>query len=178
MLNKKMLALVAVAACAGLAGCENTASGVKQDAKENAAAAEQQAAETKAATADERAAIKEGAQDAGAAIKEGAQDAGAAMKEAGKDIGHAADKAGDKMAGAANDAGAVGDAAQQTAQIKSALTADSSIDASHIDVDTDAATKTVTLKGRVPNAAQKAGAERTARAKAPGYKVRNSLTVG
>ena len=171
MLEKKMLAVVAVAACVGLAGCENTAEGVKQDAKENSAAAQQQAAETKAATADERAEIKEGAADAGAAIK-----------EAGKDIGNAAEKAGDKIADAAHDAGnavaPTADAAQQTAQIKTALTADSSIDASHIDVDTDAATKTVTLKGRVPNAAQKAAAGRVAQAKASGYKVRNDLTIG
>ena len=54
---------------------------------------------------------------------------------------------------------------------------DKSIDASHIDVDTDADTRTVTLKGTVPTAAQKAAAEDLAREKAEGYKVRNLLTV-
>jgi osmotically-inducible protein OsmY len=55
--------------------------------------------------------------------------------------------------------------------------ADSSIDATKIDVDTDENTKTVTLKGSVATAAQKASAERIAKAKAEGYTVRNSLTV-
>jgi hyperosmotically inducible protein len=171
MLYKKMLAVAAAAACVGLGACENTAQGIKEDAKENSAAAQQQAAETKADTADER-----------AAAKDAASDAGAALKEAGKDVADAAEKAGDKIADAAHDAGKTAgptvDAAQQTAQIKSALTADSTIDASHIDVDTDAATKTVTLKGHVPSAAQKTAAGRVAQAKASGYKVRNNLTVG
>ena len=55
---------------------------------------------------------------------------------------------------------------------------DKSIDAPHIDVDTDADTKTVTLKGTVPTAAQKAAAEKVAREKAEGCRVRNLLTVG
>ena len=61
--------------------------------------------------------------------------------------------------------------------VKAHLMADRSIDASHIDVDTDAATRTVTLKGTVPTAAQKVAAERVAREKAVGYKVVNRLTV-
>ena len=44
-------------------------------------------------------------------------------------------------------------------------------------MDTDEDTKTVTLKGTVPTAAQKAPAERIAKDKAEGYKVRNKLTV-
>jgi osmotically-inducible protein OsmY len=55
--------------------------------------------------------------------------------------------------------------------------ADKGIDASHIDVDTDAGTRTVSLKGTVPTAAQKAAAEKVARDKAEGYSVRNLLTV-
>ncbi len=164
---KKMLALVAVAACAGLAGCDNTAQGVKEDAKENAAKAEQQAAEAKAETADERAEIKQEGREAGAAIQ-----------EAGRDLGNAAERAGDAVAGAAKDAGAAAHAGKQTLDVKAALLADSTIDASKIDVDTDENTKTVTLKGSVATAAQKATAERIARAKAEGYKVRNNLTVG
>lgn len=166
MLYKKTLAVVAAAALAGLAGCDNTAQGVKEDAKENQAKVEQQAAEAKADTADER-----------AAVKEAGHDAGAAMKEAGHDVAVAADKAGDAVAGAAKDAGAAAHAGKQTLDVKSALMADASVDASHIDVDTDDATKTVTLKGTVPSAAQKATAERIARDKAAGYKVRNTLTV-
>ena len=41
----------------------------------------------------------------------------------------------------------------------------------------DAGTKTVTLKGTVPTATQRAAAEKVAREKAEGYKVRNLLTV-
>jgi len=44
--------------------------------------------------------------------------------------------------------------------------------------DTNADTKTVTLKGTVPTAAQKAAAEKVAREKAEGCRVRNLLTVG
>jgi osmotically-inducible protein OsmY len=44
-------------------------------------------------------------------------------------------------------------------------------------VDTDANTKTVTLKGTVPTAAQRTAAERLARDKAEGYRIRNLLTV-
>ena len=166
MFNKKMLAVFAAAACAGLAGCDNTAQGVKEDAKENQAKVEQQAAEAKADTADERAEIKEEGREAGATIK-----------EAGRDVGNAAEKAGDAVAGAAKDVGATVHAGKQTLDVKTALLADTAIDASHIDVDTDENTKTVTLKGSVPNAAQKASAERIARAKAEGYKVKNNLVV-
>ena len=139
---------------------------MKEDTKENAAKVEQEAAEAKADTADERAEIKE----------EG-REAGAAMKEAGRDVGNAAERAGDAVAGAAKDAGATVHAGKQTLDVKTALMADSSVDASRIDVDTDENTKTVTLKGSVPSAAQKATAERIAKAKAEGYKVRNLLTV-
>jgi osmotically-inducible protein OsmY len=159
MFYKKMLTVLAAAACAGLAGCDNTAQGVKEDAKENTAKVEQEAAEAKAETADERAEIK--------------QD----VKEAGREVGNAAEKTGDAVVEAAKDAGEATHAAKQTLDVKGALLADASVDASHIDVDTDGNTKTVTLKGTVPNAAQKATAERIARDKAEGYKIRNQLTV-
>ena len=155
MLYKKMLAVLAAAACAGLAGCDNTAQGVKEDARENEAKAREEGREAAAAS----------------------REAGAAIKEAGRDVGNAAEKAGDKLAGAAKDAGAAMEAGKQTLDVKTALMADSSIDASRIDVDTDQGTRTVTLKGSVPNAAQKASAERIARSKAEGYKVRNLLVV-
>jgi hypothetical protein len=54
-------------------------------------------------------------------------------------------------------------AKEQTVDVKAALMVDKSIDAD---------TKTVTLKGTVPTAAQKAAAERVAREKAEGYKVK------
>ena len=54
---------------------------------------------------------------------------------------------------------------------------DARIEASQIEVDTNGDTKTVTLKGTVPTAAQRAAAEKLAREKAEGYTVRNLLTV-
>jgi osmotically-inducible protein OsmY len=78
---------------------------------------------------------------------------------------------------AAHGAGATLDAAKQTADVKTALMADKSVDASHINVDTDADTRTVILRGTVPSAAQKQAAERIAREKAQGYSVRNELTI-
>jgi len=66
---------------------------------------------------------------------------------------------------------------KQAIDVRAALMADKTIDASKIDVDADGASKTVTLKGSVPTAAQKSAAEKLAREKADGYTVRNRLTV-
>lgn len=141
------------------AGCQNTREGVEQDAA-NAAAKSEQAAEKSA----------EAAREAGREVSEAAGQAAEATKDA---AGHAAEATRD----AAASVGAVGDAAQQTAQIKSALVADASIDASSIDVDTEASTKTVTLTGTVRSTAEKATAARIAADKAPGYRVANNLEV-
>lgn len=140
-------------------GCENTREGVEKDAA-NAAARSEQAAEKSA----------EAARETGREVSEAAGHAADATKEA---AGHAAETTRD----AAATVGAVGDAAQQTAQIKSALVADASIDASTIDVDTEASTKTVTLTGMVRSTAEKATAARIAADKAPGYRVANNLEV-
>jgi osmotically-inducible protein OsmY len=99
------------------------------------------------------------------------------MREAGREAGAAADRAGDAVEDTAQDAASMTDAAQQTAQIKTAFIADDQIDALDIDVDTSAETKTVTLKGHVPTEAQKDAAERIAREKAPGYTIDNQLEV-
>jgi len=109
--------------------------------------------------------------------KETADKAAAEAKEAGRKIGAEAKEAGEKLKEGAKDAVSELDAKKQTVDVKTALMADKTIDASHIDVDTSADTKTVTLKGSVPTAAQKAAAERVARDKAEGYRVRNQLTV-
>jgi len=106
------------------AACENTAAGIKQDARI--------AAESEAAAKAKDTAVKTGA--------------------------------------------AVG-AALETAEIKTALLADKSIDASAINVDTYSDTKTVVLRGSVPTQAQREAVERIAAAKAPGYRVDNKLAV-
>lgn len=206
-MSKAWVAVVAAAAL-GL-GCENTAQGVKQDARENKAKAEQESKQAEAQTRDERAEVKSEAKEAGAEVKDAAGDAanavgdaartvGAAAREAGRDIKDkaqevAADprtreigneikagavKAGETAATVVRNAGPVIDAAKVTGSIKAALVADQAIDSSKIDIDTSDLTRTVTLKGTVPSAAQKAQVESIAKAKASGYTVKNNLVVG
>jgi osmotically-inducible protein OsmY len=134
------------------ADCQNTARGVEQDTEKNTAAA-----------------------------REEARDANAEMKQEAREAGQAMERAGDRVAQETKDAthsvGATLDAAAQTMQIKTALIDADNLDANDINVDTDAATKTVTLKGHVPSAAQKAAAERIAKEKAPDYTVANLLEI-
>lgn len=68
-------------------------------------------------------------------------------------------------------------AATNTVDVKSSLIADGRVDASGINVDTNAETRTVVLKGTVPTAEQRTTAEAIARDKAEGYKIVNQLTV-
>lgn len=167
--------VVGMALALGLAvafapACRNTAEGVKEDVRLNteeardgaqtAAEASENAARTIGAEAKETGGtIGQEAKQVGGAVADGAKDIAAAVKEGAKTV--------------AADVGA----GKQTADIKAALIAAKGIDASHIDVSTDADTRTVTLKGTVPNAAQKTVAERVARDKAQGYRIRNLLTV-
>jgi osmotically-inducible protein OsmY len=134
------------------AACQNTARGVEQDTEQNTAAA------------------RDEAREAGAEARQESREAGQAMENAG-------DRAAQEGREAAGSVGATLDAAAQTMQIKTALIDADNLDATDIDVDTDAGTKTVTLKGHVPTAAQKAQAERIAKEKAPDYTVRNMIEV-
>jgi osmotically-inducible protein OsmY len=68
-------------------------------------------------------------------------------------------------------------AGAETVDVKSALIADGRVDATNINVDTNAETKTVVLKGTVPTAEQRAMAEKVAQEQAKGYKITNTLTV-
>jgi osmotically-inducible protein OsmY len=166
------LGLPAALLAASLFGaCSNTARGVQEDTAQNAEKAKEASAD--AADASKRAAedAKVAGEHAAEATKEAVATAGDKMKEESAEAGAKSREA------AANTANAV-DAAQQTTEIKAALIAEKSVDASKINVDTDGATMTVTLKGSVPTASQKAAAERIAKNKAPNYKVVNFLTVG
>ena len=170
-------------------GCDDTAKGVKKDTEENAEAAKPYV-DAAAAKAKEK--LKEAAENA----KPAAEEAGEKLKELGDKASdkmaegahkaedktatgaekaeHGAEKAGEK----ASDAGDAVSAAAQTTMVKAALMADKDVDASNIDVDTEAATRTVMLKGTVPSAAQKTTAERIAKSKvSKGYSVHNMLTV-
>ena len=145
------------------AACQNTARGVEQDTDRNTAEAKQ---ETREANAEAR---------------QEAREANAELKQEAREAGNAAERAGDRVAQETKDAtrsvGATLDAAAQTMQIKTALIDADNLDAANIDVDTNGATKTVTLKGHVPTAAQKAAAARIAKEKAPDYQVVNNLEI-
>ena len=141
---------LAIALMSGLslAACSNTKAGLEKDAAKNADKAAAAAAETKADA-------KDAAKDVSAATKDAAE----ATKDAAKDAG-----------------GAIA-AAVETIDVKSALMADRTVDASHINVDTFHETKTVVLKGSVKTAAQRAEAARIAAAEAPSYRIDNQLTI-
>ena len=145
------------------AACQNTARGVEQDTERNTAAARQEARE------------------ANAEAKQEAREANAEARQEAREAGARADRAGDRVGQETKDAtrsvGATLDAAAQTMQIKTALIDADNLDANDIDVDTNASTKTVTLKGHVPSASQKAAAERIAKEKAPDYRVVNNIVV-
>lgn len=117
-----------------------------------AAGVEQDARENadKAATAADRAEDK---------ARPAAEEAAADAREAGREAGSA-------IAGAT-----------ETIDVKSALMADRTVDASHINVDTMHETKTVVLKGSVKTATQRDEAARIAAAEAPGYRIDNQLTI-
>lgn len=158
------LGLPAALLSAALFGaCQNTARGVEQDTEKNTAEAKQEAREAKAE------------------VKQEAREANAELKQEAREAGNAAERAGDRVAQETKDAtrsvGATLDAAAQTMQIKTALIDADNLDANNINVDTNGATKTVTLKGHVPTAAQKAAAERIAKEKAPNYRVVNEIVI-
>jgi hypothetical protein len=67
--------------------------------------------------------------------------------------------------------------AVETIDVKSALMADRTVDASLINVDTFHETKTVVLKGSVKTATQRDEAARIAAAEAAGYRIDNQLTI-
>ena len=144
-----LLALTAAVAFAVTsAACENTSRGVQQDAAEAKADAKEASAEAKAEAKDEAADAKAAGRDATDDAKRTAGQAGAAI-----------------------------DAAAETVDVKTALMADASVDASDINIDTFHETKTVVMKGSVPTAAQKAEAGRIAAREAEGYKIDNQLVV-
>ena len=149
----------ALLATSMFAACQNTARGVQEDTEKNTAAA------------------KEAGREAGYKAEEAARDAKGTAGNAAEATKEATANATEASKEAANSMGAKLDAAQQTMDVKTALMADKTVDASGIDVDSSADTKTVTLKGHVKTAAEKTRAAEIAKAKAPGYTVVNNLVV-
>ena len=141
---------LAIALMSGLSlvACSNTAAGVEKDAKKNADKAAAAAAETKADAKEATADAKDATAGARAEVKDQARDASGAIK-----------------------------AAVETIDVKTALMADRTVDASHINVDTFHETKTVVLKGSVKTAQQRTEAARIAAAEAPSYRIDNQLTI-
>ena len=148
-IHNGLLALTAAGffALAGVA-CDDTARGVKKD------------------TAEATDAAKDASKDATAEAKEKSD----AAKAEGKDVAADAKRA-------SGEAGAAVDAATETLDVKAALMADATVDASDINIDTYHETKTVVLKGSVPTAAQKTEAGTIAAREAEGYKIDNQLVV-
>ena len=88
-----------------------------------------------------------------------------------------ADIAAAKTAEAAASTGAAMGGAMETGQVKSAIMADTRVDAGDINVDTDEGKKTVTLRGTVKTEAERVLAGEIATSKAVGYSIMNNLTV-
>ena len=141
---------MALGCALGLAtvACDDTARGIKKDTAE----------------------ATDKARDATNAAKAEAKDEAAEARAEGREAANDARKA-------AGSAGAAIDAAVETIDVKAALIADDSVDASDINVDTFHETKTVVLKGSVPSAAQKVTAGQIAALEANGYKITNELIV-
>jgi osmotically-inducible protein OsmY len=147
-INAFILICIASLIIGGATACENTARGVKQDARE-----------AEAETRDERAT------------------AAANAREVGNDAAHAASRVGTAAAQAGEELAERAGAVKETVDVKAALMADPSVDATRIDVDTDYRTRTVTLNGAVPTHTERDMAEIIATAQAEGYRVVNNLDV-
>ena len=109
--------------------------------------------------------------------RENADKAAAAADKAEDKARPAAEEAAAETKEAARDVAGATKAAIETIDVKSALMADRTVDASHIDVDTFHETKTVVLKGSVKTATQRDEAARIAAAEAPSYRIDNQLRV-
>ena len=110
-------------------------------------------------------------------VERNAERAATATAEAKVEANEATRDASAATKDAAITAGGAVAAAIETIDVKSALMADRTVDASHINVDTFHETKTVVLKGSVKTATQRDEAARIAAAEATGYRIDNQLTV-
>jgi osmotically-inducible protein OsmY len=120
----------------------------------------------------------EAARESSEAAADAARAASDAAGDAARATGQAANDAATGVGAALDNAGRAADAAVETMDVKAALVADTRIDASGVNVDTNHTTKTVILKGTVPTAAQRTLAEQIATKQAAGYRVQNNLAVG
>jgi osmotically-inducible protein OsmY len=112
-----------------------------------------------------------------AGVEQDARENADKAAEAADEARPAAEEAAAETREAAREAGSAVKGAIETIDIKSALMADRTVDASHINVDTFHETKTVVLKGSVKTATQRDEAARIAAAEAPSYRIDNQLTI-
>ena len=143
-----LLSIIAAASIGLVTACDNTAQGVKQDARN-----------AEVATRDERAQAQATAKEVGRDAAQAARAVGSMAADAGEEL---AEKAG---------------GVKTNVDIKTALMADPSVDASRIDVDVNSWSKTVTLNGYVPTQGERDKAEGIAKEKARGYKVMNNISI-
>lgn len=118
--------------------------------------------------------------NAGEAVAEGTAKAvdatGKAVEKGAVAVGKGAGKV---VATTAKGAAEAGQAVSLTPKVKNALLVDDKIAAYNLNVDTDAATNTVTITGPVPNAAEKKRVTAVAqKAAGAGIKIVNNVTVG
>ena len=109
--------------------------------------------------------------------RENAEKAATAADKAEDRAEPAAREAAEETREAAREAGSAIKGAIETIDVKTALMADRTVDASQINVDTFHETKTVVLKGSVKTATQRDEAARIAAAEAVGYRIDNQLTI-
>ena len=167
--------LVAVFAAAG---CSETTEQRAREAGQEAAEAARAAGKTLESAAQDAVTNAERARDSAVAATRDARPDDTANGSRTESAEAVLTQAGRTARAAASEAADVAAAAAQTAKVKTALLGDASVEAAGINVDTDAATDVIALKGHVPSAAQKTAAARIAAAQAsPGYKVINELVV-
>lgn len=159
MKTKTLVLAAGFLAAFSVAGCQKTAEGVASDTERNT---EKVAAETR---------------EAGQEAKEATREAGQEVKEEAREAGQAVGQATENAQEATQDALKV---PVWTAKVKSALIADPKIAAYNLNVDTDADTNSVRIRGTVPSQAEKDRITQVAKkALGPGVnaKIDNQVTV-
>jgi len=157
--TKTLVLAAGFLAAFSVAGCQKTAEGVASDTERNT---EKVAAETR---------------EAGREVAEETREAGQEVKEEAREAGQAVGQATENAQEATQDALKV---PVWTAKVKSALIADPKISAYNLNVDTDAETNSVRIRGTVPSQAEKDRITQVAKkALGPGVnaKIDNQVTV-
>jgi len=169
--TKTLVLAAGFLAAFSVAGCQKTAEGVASDTERNT---EKVAAETREAGRE----VAEETREAGQEVKEATREAGQEVKEEAREAGQAVGQATENAQEATQDALKV---PVWTAKVKSALIADPKISAYNLNVDTDAETNSVRIRGTVPSQAEKDRITQVAKkalGTAANVKIDNQVQVG